>query len=109
MREKEKGKLVPTPQIVYDQISYQEKPVPRRRTFGLLAVGVFVLIAFLVGGGVGGGVGAVAARDKSRYVVGKETLVGLELIGKIGFPQMQQRPPPQQPQLSSSTRPAVRW
>ena len=72
VREKEKGKLVPTPQIAYDQtsledISYQEKPAPRRRTFGLLYVTIFVVIAFLVGGGIGGGVGgAVAASEKSK-------------------------------------------
>ena len=72
VREREKGKLVPTPQIAYDQtsledISYQEKPAPRRRTFGLLYVTIFVVIAFLVGGGIGGGVGgAVAASEKSK-------------------------------------------
>lgn len=72
VREREKGKLVPTPQIAYDEtsledISYQEKPVPRRRTFGLLYVTIFVVIAFLIGGGIGGGVGgAVAASEKSK-------------------------------------------
>ncbi|KAH8759170.1 hypothetical protein BGZ57DRAFT_618621 [Hyaloscypha finlandica] len=72
VREKEKGKLVPTPQIAYDEtsledISYQEKPVARRRTFGLLYVTIFVVIAFLIGGGIGGGVGgAVAASEKSK-------------------------------------------
>jgi hypothetical protein len=72
VKEKEKGKLVPTPQIEYDEsslrdISYQEKPVPRRRTFGLLYVIMFVVIAFLIGGGIGGGVGgAIAANEKSK-------------------------------------------
>jgi hypothetical protein len=66
----ERGKkLVPTPQIIYDQVSYQEKPVPRRRTFGLVTTIVFVLVAFIVGGGIGGGVGgALATQEKTRYV-----------------------------------------
>ncbi len=69
-RDKEKRKLVPTPQIAYEQISYQEEPVPRRRTFGLVATIVFVLVAFFIGGGIGGGVGgALAAQEKSRYAV----------------------------------------
>ena len=74
VREKEKGKLVPTPQVVYDQISesevqisYQEKPTPRRRTFGLVTVLICILVAFLIGGGIGGGVGgAIAAKEKSK-------------------------------------------
>jgi hypothetical protein len=74
VREKEKGKLVPTPQVVYDQvsesevqISYQEKPTPRRRTFGLLTFMICVLVAFLIGGGIGGGVGgAIAANKKAK-------------------------------------------
>jgi len=74
VREKEMRKLVPTPQVVYDQlsesevqISYQEKPMPRRRTFGLLTFVICILIAFLIGGGIGGGVGgAIAAKEKSK-------------------------------------------
>jgi hypothetical protein len=74
VREKEMRKLVPTPQVVYDQlsesevqISYQEKPIPRRRTFGLLTFVVCILVAFLIGGGIGGGVGgAIAAKEKSK-------------------------------------------
>jgi hypothetical protein len=79
VREKEKGKLVPTPQVVYDQISesevqisYQEKPIPRRRTFGLLPVIVLVLVAFFIGGGIGGGIGgaiAANAKAKLRFVI----------------------------------------
>lgn len=69
-RERENKKLVPTPQIIYDQISYQEKPVRRRRTFGLVTTIIFVLAAFFIGGGIGGGVGAaLAAKEKSRYAL----------------------------------------
>ena len=67
-RERDGKKLVPTPQIIYDQISYQEKPVRRRRTFGLLTTIIFALVAFLIGGGIGGGVGgALATKAMSRY------------------------------------------
>jgi hypothetical protein len=74
VREKEMRKLVPTPQVVYDQlsesevkISYQEKPTPRRRTFGLLTFVLCILVAFLIGGGIGGCIGgAIAAKEKSK-------------------------------------------
>jgi hypothetical protein len=81
IKEKEKGKLVPTPQVVYDpenehssvrDVSYQEKPVPRHRTFRLLTVIIMVLVAFLLGGGIGGGVGGallVNEKAKSRFVL----------------------------------------
>ncbi|KAE9372804.1 hypothetical protein N431DRAFT_409131 [Stipitochalara longipes BDJ] len=67
IKEKEKGKLVPTPQVVYDpeneqssvrDVSYQEKPAPRYRTFSLVTVIIMVIVAFFIGGGIGGGVGA---------------------------------------------------
>jgi len=81
IKEKEKGKLVPTPQVVYDPsnddqssvrvVSYQEKPAPRHRTFTLLTVVIMVLVAFLIGGGIGGGVGGallVNEKAKSKFV-----------------------------------------
>ncbi|PMD32410.1 hypothetical protein L207DRAFT_518764 [Hyaloscypha variabilis F] len=76
IKEKEKGKLVPTPQVVYDpenehssvrDVSYQEKPVPRYRTFRLLTVIIMVIVAFLLGGGIGGGVGgALLVNEKAK-------------------------------------------
>jgi hypothetical protein len=107
-RERESKKLVPTPQIVYDQISYQGKPVRRRRTFGLVTTIIFVVVAFFIGGGIGGGVGgALAAKEKSRYVLplGRRQ-TGLELtllfIGPIRMPPLLLLQLP--PQSSSTQR-----
>lgn len=68
-RSRESKGLVPTPQIEYDGISFDEKPVRQQRVFGLMTMVVLVLVAFFIGGGIGGGVGgALVAKEKSRFV-----------------------------------------